>query len=137
MGRISIFLLLFFLSGCTSNNVKTVCVKNICVRAEVVDSDPKRTQGLMFRENLAANQGMLFIFEAEARYAFWMKNMKFPLDIIWISQDKRIVDIKTEVPPCRESCETITPQAKAKYVLEVNSDFTDKNQLKIGDRVSF
>ena len=91
----------------------------------------------MFRGGLADNRGMLFLFPQENFYPFWMKNMRFPLDIIWIDKDKRIVDIKTDVPTCNQTCESLTPGDKALYVLEVNAGFAKKNEIKIGDRVSF
>jgi len=93
--------------------------------------------GLMFRKSLPDNQGMFFVFNEPDKYAFWMKNVEFPLDIIWINQDKVIIDIKANVSTCRDSCPTLVPQEKAKYVLEVNAGFIEKNQVKIGDKVVF
>ena len=129
--------------------IKKVCLKDVCVQAEIAGTDAQRQKGLMFREGLPENEGMLFVFEKEARYSFWMKNMRFPLDIIWIDKDKRIADIKTNVPACKEiyesfaggnrekSCESFTPYGNALYVLEVNAGFTQKHGIKIGEKVSF
>ena len=116
--------------------LKKVCIKDACVRAEVVDTDAARQQGLMFRENLPQGQGMLFVFEAEGRYGFWMKNMKFPIDIIWIDQEKKIVDVKFDLSPCQEACEIFEPHAKALYALEVEAGFCRRNKIEIGDKVS-
>jgi len=80
---------------------------------------------------------MLFIFEKESLHSFWMKNMRFPLDIIWIDKDKKIVDIYKFALPCKDICKTITPSLKAKFVLEVNAGFVEKNNLKIGERLDF
>ena len=91
----------------------------------------------MFRKYLPEDRGMLFVFEEEKIHSFWMKNMLFPLDIIWMDNHKRIVDIYKEALPCKDLCKTITPKAQAKFVLEVNSGFVEKNQLKIGDSVGF
>ncbi len=101
---------------------------------EVATTPQQRTQGLMHRTNLPKNHGMLFIFETEDLYGFWMKNTHIPLDIVWISQDKTVVDIQT-VPPCTtESCPTFTPKQKAQYVLEVNAhEFTGK----VGDPITW
>jgi hypothetical protein len=135
-----VFLLLYPLifCGCAGKNTKKVCINSCCVQAELAQTDAKRQRGLMFRDSLAENQGMIFIFDKEDRYGFWMKNMRFPLDIIWIDAEKRIVDIKKDVPACREeSCETLMPAAEAKYVLEVQSGFTDRRGIKIGDRIEF
>ena len=95
---------------------KTVCVKDVCVQAEVADTDASRQQGLMFRENLPEGQGMLFVFGTEGRYGFWMKNMKFPIDIIWIDQEKKIVDMKLDLSPCQEVCESFTGGDREKAV---------------------
>jgi uncharacterized membrane protein (UPF0127 family) len=91
----------------------------------------------MFRKNLANNQGMLFVYQDEGRHTFWMKNMRFPLDIIWIDSNKRVVDIYEFALPCKEFCKTISPQSAAKFILEVNAGFVRKHQIKIGNTVSF
>jgi len=134
-----IFLILssLMLCGCAEKHFKTVYVTTRCIQAEIVDSDLKRQQGLMFRKKLADNKGMLFIFEQEGMYSIWMKNMNFPLDIIWIDAQKRIVDIREGALPCKESCESLFPKGEARYVLEVNSGFTRKHKIKIGDMINF
>lgn len=116
---------------------RCVCIDEICLNAEVADTREKRSQGLMFRKRLAPDEGMLFIFEEEEKHSFWMKNMNFSLDIIWIGRDKRIVDIKTGLEPCRRHCQGYASVRKAVYVLEVNSGFVDRHQVKIGQQVIF
>ncbi len=91
----------------------------------------------MFRESLAPNCGMLFVFDEEARQAIWMKNMRFPLDVIWLNADKVIVDIKTHANPCLESCESLIPQAPAKYALEAPAGFAEKNRIRVGQQAAF
>ncbi len=102
---------------------------------EVVDTPTTRQKGLMFRENLPQNQGMFFIFDKSNIYDFWMPNVNFPLDIVWINKDFKVVDIIT-APPCLEKniqkCPSIKPKAIAKYVLEVNAKAFNGN---IGDNV--
>jgi len=105
--------------------------------AEVADSGPKRQQGLMFRKSLSDNEGMLFIFDEEGQHAFWMQNMLISLDIIWINQEKIIVDIITNTPPCNDACNIMVPRSKAKYVLEVRSGFVQKHNIKIGQKAIF
>lgn len=135
---IAVALSFIFCSLCFAKDViKEVCFQDVCIQAEIADTENKRKRGLMFREILSENQGMLFIFEQDDRYNIWMKNMQFALDIIWIGKDKRIVDIRTNVPPCKETCEGLIPQEKAQYVLEVNAGFTQENKIRIGDRVDF
>jgi uncharacterized membrane protein (UPF0127 family) len=80
---------------------------------------------------------MLFIINEEGIYPFWMKNTLIPLDIIWINKDKEVVFIKKDFQPCTEICESITPDKKAKYVLEINGSLADKNNIKVGDKVDF
>jgi len=118
-------------------DIATVCIKDTCIQAEVVSAFAEREKGLMFRESLGDDKGMLFIFEEEGLYSFWMKNMRFPLDIIWLDLNKKIVDIKENVMPCSGSCEILSPENKAKYVLEVNAGFTRRNKVKVGEVVRF
>ena len=132
----SLILCLLFLPNLYAETAfKEVCIKNSCIQAEIADSFKGRQRGLMFREKLAESQGMLFIFEDEDIQTFWMKNMVLPLDIIWIDAQKRIVDIRENVQPCRQTCENIVPVAKAKYVLEVKAGFVKVNMIKLGDKV--
>ncbi len=87
---------------------------------EVATTPAERQQGLMNRESLPANQGMLFVFEDEAPRNFWMKNTLIPLDMIWINEAKTIVDIKAAEPCKIADCPTYLGAAPAKYVLELN-----------------
>lgn len=114
-----------------------VCIEDVCVKAEVAATELEQQRGLMERESLAQDQGMLFVFEEEKARAFWMKNMQLPLDIIWADAYKKIVDIHEKVPPCKESCPPIIPKAPAKFVLEVFSGFTEKNRIEVGDILEF
>lgn len=127
------------LSNGAGEFVTRVCIKNICVEAEIVHSEAEKSRGLMYRESLAWESGMLFIFDREARHNFWMKNMRIPLDIIWIDSGKNIIDITQNVLPCKDQqdCESIIPASEVKYVLEVNAGFSDKNKVRIGDKVEF
>jgi uncharacterized membrane protein (UPF0127 family) len=89
----------------------------------------------MFRKGIAFSEGMLFIFEEEARHAFWMKNMKFSIDIIWLSKDKRVVDIASNVLPCVQDCPRLVPKQDAKYVLETAAGFCAKYNIRPGDQL--
>ncbi|MFH1458435.1 MAG: DUF192 domain-containing protein [Candidatus Omnitrophota bacterium] len=133
-----IYLFLFVLYGFLPAEAKEVCIKDACLEAEVVSTDLEKQRGLMYRESLAQGAGMLFVFEEEKIHAFWMKNMRFPLDIIWADADKKIVDIYENVSPCpQEACNNIIPKAPAQFVLEVNSGFVEKNKIKTGDFLEF
>lgn len=91
----------------------------------------------MNRASLPEGEGMLFVFEEEGRHAFWMKNMLIALDILWISADGEIVDIKEGALPCGQVCPGLNPGSPAKYVLEVPVGFVRRNDVRCGDRVRF
>jgi len=105
------------------------------INVEVADNFEERAQGLMNRELLPENAGMLFIFENEGNYPFWMMNMKFNLDMIWINSNGRVVYLAKSVPPCGASCKAIDPNNNAKYVLEVDAGFADKHKVVEGSFV--
>ncbi|MEW5758655.1 MAG: DUF192 domain-containing protein [Candidatus Omnitrophota bacterium] len=116
---------------------RKVCFDNDCFEFELANTDYKRYYGLMFRKFLDIDKGMLFVFDKEDQHKFWMKNMNFPLDIIWIAKDKKIVDIHKNALPCKNNCESLIPGKKAKYVLELNSGVVDRSNIKIGDKAKF
>jgi len=108
----------------------------ILIEVEIVDKFEEQVKGLMFRENLDWNSGMLFVYENEKTRSFWMKNTLIPLDMLFINKDFRIIDIKENVQPCKtESCPSYPSKFPAKYVLEVNAGFTMMNDIKIGDSI--
>jgi uncharacterized membrane protein (UPF0127 family) len=101
---------------------------------EIAADDPTREQGLMFRDRMAADRGMIFVFPAPGEYPFWMKNTLIPLDMIWIDDGKRIVAIAADVQPCKaDPCPSVPPHAIARYVLETNAGVAAKHHLKVGD----
>ncbi|MEK7464707.1 MAG: DUF192 domain-containing protein [Patescibacteria group bacterium] len=106
--------------------------------ADVVISDKDREQGLSGRENLNINEGMLFIFDRAGTYGFWMKDMKIPIDIIWINEG-RIVDFKENVDPQVgakiEDLKTYYPSSPADQVLELASGRVKLLKVKVGDVV--
>ena len=99
-------------------------------------TDTKREQGLSARVVLAENNGMLFIFDRSGVYPFWMKDMNFPIDIIWLDENLKVVYIKKDARP-ESYPDVYGSEKKAKYVLEVSSGFSEKNNLKVGDGVDF
>jgi hypothetical protein len=111
---------------------------NLDLQIERAESLAHQAKGLMHREKLDENSGMLFIFSNEAKRTFWMKNTYIPLDLIYISKDKKIIEIKENLEPCQANdCSTYTSVVEAQYVLEVNAGFVEKNQIKIGEEVAF
>ncbi|MEO5635148.1 MAG: DUF192 domain-containing protein [Candidatus Paceibacterota bacterium] len=104
------------------------------LQVDIADTPVKREQGLSGRTGLKVNEGMLFDFPNSGIYSFWMKDMKFPIDIIWINEEGKIVYIKKNALPDSYPA-LFTPENNSKYVLEVVSGFCDKYNIKIGDRV--
>lgn len=118
-------------------NESRVCFRDNCFYVELATTPDEQSRGLMFREHLDPDRGMLFIFPKEDTYSFWMKNTLIPLDIIWISEEEKVVFISRNTQPCVElSCPMINPGEKAKYVLEVNAGVSDGIGLLIGDKVA-
>ncbi len=106
------------------------------IKVDIADTIGKQRQGLSGRPSMPQDQGMYFPMGTPARYSFWMKDMHFPLDIIWIRMGK-IVDINQNVPyPLEgETPVTVQPKELADSVLEVNAGFTEKQGVKIGDSI--
>ncbi|MFO7981299.1 MAG: DUF192 domain-containing protein [Candidatus Aminicenantes bacterium] len=108
------------------------------IYAELAVTDQERQLGLMLRECINPDQGMLFVFEREGIHSFWMKNMKFSIDIIWLDRDKRIVHIEKNVPPCKtEDCPSYAPPVFSKYVLEIKQGYSEEYDLELYDRLEF
>jgi len=104
---------------------------------EVVDSPELRMQGLSGRKSLAEDRGMLFVFDKEGMYAFWMKDMLIALDIIWLDSNKKIIGIIGGLTPCVDKCKPIYSPGNILYALEVNSGFSKRHQLKVGEALEF
>ena len=116
------------------NNIKYVKIAGVNVQVDLALTAEEQRQGLSGRSGLDGDKGMLFVFDSPDKYFFWMKDMKFPIDMIWISEDFRVVYIKKDARP-ELFPENYGPKENAKYVLEVVSGFSDKNSLKIGDKL--
>lgn len=116
----------------------SVCAKKVCVDVEVVIKDEDLRRGLQGREGLEDHHGMLFVFKNDGLQSFWMKDMKFAIDMIWIDAKRRIVTIAPSRFPCiKEPCEVYAPTASARYVLEVSSGYALKHHFKEGDGLLF
>ncbi len=111
-----------------------VCAPNICLDVDIAVTALEQKRGLQGREGLNPNQGMLFVFAQDDRSPFWMKDMKFPLDIIWMDAQGHIVFIGDHLPPCiKDPCAVYTPKTQARYVLEVQAGFADAQKWHVGD----
>ncbi|OGM95187.1 hypothetical protein A2524_03885 [Candidatus Wolfebacteria bacterium RIFOXYD12_FULL_48_21] len=126
----------FFLVRKKIGNGVTFPDSHISVSVEVADDPYSWSKGLMFRESLLDGNGMLFVFPNEKPRAFWMKNTLIPLDMLFISADKRVVSIQKNVAPCVTTiCVSYASEHDAMYVLEVNAGFADRYGITQGDLV--
>lgn len=103
---------------------------------EVAQSQAEREKGLMNRESLEKNKGMLFVFDAPRAHGFWMKNTLIPLDIIWLSKNQQVIHYVQAQPCTTQNCTVYkpSPTAQAAYVVELNAGTFDG---KIGDFINF
>ena len=109
--------------------------KNIIFNVEVAKTIEERRNGLMNRKKLLNNEGMLFIFPREKIIQLWMKNTYIPLDVIFISENKVIVDIKKNMEKLSETI--VKSKVKSRYALEFTAGLINKLDIKIGDKVLF
>jgi len=130
-----VFLIVLFLSGCSNSKFGKVCFESSCFDVELATTPFERERGLMDRDFLDFDNGILFVFEKEGIYGFWMKNTLIPLDIIWIDSRGVVVFIEENVKLCVNECSVFTSDKEAKYVLEVNSGIVEKIDLKVWDKL--
>ena len=103
---------------------------------EIADTDLLRERGLSYRTSLAPQTGMLFVFEVPQTLRFWMKDMNFPIDIIWLDADKKVVHIEHALSPSTYP-DSFGPETPTQYVIELNARDAQKIGLKRGDMVDF
>ena len=103
---------------------------------EIADTSEKQGLGLMFRDQMPADEGMLFIFPNEAPRSFWMKNTRIALDIMYFNKDLEMVSISADTQPCRVSrCPSYPSAAPAMYVLELNGGMAAKLGVGVGEKL--
>ena len=148
---VSLLLLTLFLVGCglapqparpvinqTADTAKlsqrTLVVGTSELTVEVANTDEARSQGLSDRPSLAANEGMLFVFDQSGKYGFWMNRMNFPLDFIWLYQSK-VVEVTANIPnpsPAIPKPVTVTPAQAVDAVIEVNAGWVAEHEIDVG-----
>lgn len=111
-------------------------IKGTYLTAYVADTDQEKIAGLSNRPSLGSSEGMLFVYDQPLTPSFWMKDMRFPIDIIWIGEDKKIVFVHENVSPDTFP-RTFAPPSPVKYVLEVQSGFSKARGISSGDLVDF
>ncbi len=112
-----------------------VCFNNSCVEVEIATTREEMEMGLMNRENLSENSGILFVFDEECIHKIWMKNMLISLDVIWFDDKGTIIHIDKNAVPCDTHCQPFGPESCSKFALEVNGGYTDRYNINIGDNV--
>ena len=112
----------------------------VTILAELADTTEQRARGLMFRDSLAKDRGMLFTVPEPQHWTFWMKNTRIPLDIIWMDRNKKIVHVERNVPTCPrtdDGCPQYQPNEAASYVLELAAGMADTLKLHRGVKLHF
>lgn len=117
-------------------SIKYVNIGDARVKVALAITERERMIGLSGKEFLDESEGLFFIFDKPDKYSFWMKDMNFPIDIIWLDQELEIVHIKNSAVPSSYP-ETYRSDTDALYVLEVVAGFVEKNNLKVGDTAAF
>lgn len=138
MNKIIIFLwgTVLMAAGCASDQLETtdLFIKGKHLTVELADTPEKRQTGLMNRDKLDSDAGMLFVFEEERQVSFWMKNTSIPLSIAYIGKDGRIREIRELEPFSQKS---VKSSRSVKYALEVNCGYFVNQGISEGDKIEF
>jgi uncharacterized membrane protein (UPF0127 family) len=128
--------ILKLLYGMQKYKTKTISVSGKSYQAIIADTSIKRAIGLMFRESLPKGACMLFIFRSAGHHAIWMRNMKFPIDVIWLNEKLEVVDSKAQIKPCESilSCPEYSPSEMASYLIEFNAGVTKREKIRAGSK---
>lgn len=116
-----------------------VTVEGFVLNADVPVSNELMAKGLAVKNQLEENEAMLFVFDDPAEHSFWMKDMKFPIDIIWLDSDGKVVHIEKNLQPCLSVliCTSYSPDIDSQYVLETVSNFTQRHNISGGTDIDF
>lgn len=137
------------LAGCKSNQdelrdfsgLDVTMPNGKIVRVEVMQKPIDMGRGMMFRDSLPPDHGMLFLYAREGNYPNWMYQVKIPLDILWLDHARRVVQILPNTPPCpsksAKECPNFGGTEKAQYVLELAAGMADKYGVHVGSELSF
>lgn len=114
-----------------------VAIGNASVQAEVVDTPEARAKGLSGRSSISSEEGMLFVFGEDKEWAIWMKEMKFPIDIVWLDSDKKVVHFAENIQPDAEPYVEYKPPLPTRYVLELQAGKVKQADIRIGAQANF
>jgi len=135
--RFLLYLLMLAACSACASGEPSVVLGGKTFSVEIADSSEEHQLGLMFRDSMPADHGMIFIFPDEAPRSFWMKNTRIPLDIMYFDRDLRMVSISADTPPCRVArCPSYPSVAPAKYVLELNGGSAASLGVGVGDKLT-
>lgn len=148
MFRVFIFALALLACGCsdkeTLNEIGTTIVTlpdSRKIKAEVLTHAKDMMRGMMFRDSLPEDRGMLFIHGSPGRFPYWMYQVKVPLDILWMDAGKTVVEMSLDTPPCpsriSQECPSYGGTKDAVYVLELAGGTARKHGINVGSRLSF
>lgn len=116
-----------------NDTTERILIGGVVLTVVLAITGQEQQRGLSGRTSLPSNQGMLFVFDHQDYWSFWMYDMKFPLDIIWFDSSRRAVYLEPNLPPCTQmNCPVITPDLQAMYVLEVNAGFAAAHHITLG-----
>lgn len=127
------------LGACAGTNQQWVEIAGQRYTVDIADDEPERARGLMYRDAMADDHGMLFIHDGQQPLAYWMKNTKIPLDILYFDNGRKLVSQQRNVPTCSlgDACPTYPSSAPARYVLELNAGQAEKLKLEDGAVLNF
>ena len=116
-----------------------VSIEGYELSAEIPVTGELMSKGLSVKNQLRENESMLFVFEEPLRHTFWMKDMKFPIDIIWLDSNGKIVHIEENLMPCPFVflCPSYAPNADSQYVLETIAGFAQRHNISLGTNIKF
>jgi uncharacterized membrane protein (UPF0127 family) len=122
----------------TVSGPRAVMPSGATYRLELARTPEEQQQGLMFRESLLPNTGMLFLFGEPSVRQFWMKNTMIPLDMIWLDAGGKVLFVSADTPPCKaDPCPTYGPNKPAVNVLETAGGMTKKEKIEVGSVLKF
>jgi uncharacterized protein len=114
-----------------------ITVNGFQLITDLAINNDQQSKGLSIKDTLNENEGMLFVFKQPSRQGFWMKDMKFPIDIIWLDTNSTVVHIENNLKPCISvlSCHVYFPDKNSLYVLETTAGFSQRHNVKIGTHI--
>jgi len=129
--------------SCGAYQKGIVTIGTAVISVDISDTECKRVLGLSGRESLADGAGMIFVFDVAGHYPFWMQDMNFPLDMVWVGDDLRVSGIEKDVAPSTfdaidpSKSEIFGGQYLARYVLELPAGYADEKNIQVGNKISF